>query len=172
MYIYTYIIAVKVPIEKCCHSSSASMGTGAPLIFVKSGSCLTRVLGNYAMISRVFLMEQRWYPKSLSWLLLVYNSIICIYIYIYYVYIYMIYVWYVIVMFAKLYIESILKNIGQLYRTYTNWIYKALNVRYLLHTIPPTNIHTENHRSLRLSFNLWQDLCWREGNTDNHGIWH
>ena len=94
------------------------------------------------------------------------------YIYIYYVFIYMIYVWYVIVMFAKLYIESILKNIGQLYRTYTNWIYKALNVRYLLHTIPPTNIHTENHRSLRLSFNLWQDLCWREGNTDNHGIWH
>ena len=146
MYIYTYIIAVKVPIEKCCHSSSASMGTGAPLIFVKSGSCLTRVLGNYAMISRVFLMEQRWYPKSLSWLLLVYNSINCMYIY--NVYIYMIYVWYVIVMFAKLYIESILKNIGQLYRTYSNWIYKALNVRYLLHTIPPTNIHTENHRSL------------------------
>ena len=86
MYIYTYIIAVKVPIEKCCHSSSASMGTGAPLIFVKSGSCLTRVLGNYAMISRVFLMEQRWYPKSLSWLLLVYNSINCMYIYNVYIY--------------------------------------------------------------------------------------
>jgi len=93
MYIYTYIIAVKVPIEKCCHSSSASMGTGAPLIFVKSGSCLTRVLGNYAMISRVFLMEQRWYPKSLSWLLLVYNSINCMYIYIYIMYIYIIYIY-------------------------------------------------------------------------------